>query len=99
MGSTNPSLLEAMAYGNVIIAHDIVFNREATDGSALFFEGENDITRLIEKIENEGDLDRVSEKLKTRLSDHYNWDRVSDMYEDLIERRSRSESNLGPQSR
>src|SRR5258706_7044218 len=37
VGGTNPSLLEAMGCGNVVISHDNPFNREVLGDSGLFF--------------------------------------------------------------
>src|SRR5205823_2623021 len=37
VGGTNPSLLEAMVSGSLILAHDNEFNRETCDLNALFF--------------------------------------------------------------
>jgi len=46
VGGTNPSLLEAMAAGAMIIAHDNPFNRYVLKGNALFFQSSGDISRL-----------------------------------------------------
>ena len=43
VGGTNPSLLEAMGCGNLVIAHDNVFNREVLGASGYFFQGAADI--------------------------------------------------------
>ncbi|MBE0641942.1 MAG: DUF1972 domain-containing protein, partial [Bacteroidales bacterium] len=45
-GGTNPSLLEAMADGTLIAAHDNVFNREVLAGHGYFFRNENDLAAI-----------------------------------------------------
>jgi len=46
-GGTNPSLLEAMAAGSLIISHDNKFNRYILKENALYFKNENDIIQII----------------------------------------------------
>jgi glycosyltransferase involved in cell wall biosynthesis len=47
VGGTNPSLLEAMAAGCLIIAHDNSFNRSILHNNAFFFLNESDITTIL----------------------------------------------------
>src|SRR5437016_9420445 len=53
VGGTNPSLLEAMVAGNLILAHDNEFNRETCDGCAHFFGSAEDLSDLMRRAEAE----------------------------------------------
>jgi glycosyltransferase involved in cell wall biosynthesis len=86
VGGTNPSLLEAMACSNLVIAHDNEFNREVLQGSGLYFRESNQLADIIGAIDN-GRVDTLhlrkhaTEIIKTR----YLWDQVAASYLDLIE--------------
>lgn len=51
VGGTNPSLLEAMACGGNIVAHDNPFNRSVLGTEALFFQDSGNITAIINKAD------------------------------------------------
>jgi len=85
VGGTNPSLLEAMASGAVIIAHDNPFLRHILNENAMFFNTSEDISGI---LDNENDW--ISKKPvwtannKKLISENYRWDRITDQYEDLF---------------
>ena len=49
-GGTNPSLLEALGCGNLVIAHDNPFNREVMGDLGFYFRSKEDIPALLKKI-------------------------------------------------
>lgn len=79
VGGTNPSLLEALGSGNIIIAHDNVFNREVTDNRMFYFKTPAECSEAIIKVEA---LDK-SAKFEykriavQRIHDFYNWERIA----------------------
>lgn len=82
VGGTNPSLLEAMGAGNVVLAHDNPFNRETLAGSALFWKDERE---LVERFRESEHLPpkvraRFSERCVARVREHYDWERIADAY-------------------
>lgn len=82
VGGTNPSLLEAMAVGNVIVAHDNVFNREVTAGNGLFFRDAAGVARCIESIEALPE-ERRAEWVRLglqRAGSVYSWEHVTEQY-------------------
>lgn len=87
VGGTNPSLLEALGCGNLIIAHDNVFNREVTDGIGFYFKTPADIPVLIERVEtlSESERDELACKARGRIREKYDWDVIADHYIELIE--------------
>ena len=50
VGGTNPSLLEAMACGTCIIAHNNVFNRSILEDRAYYFDTIEDLAPLIKSV-------------------------------------------------
>jgi len=82
VGGTNPSLLEALAVGNVVIAHDNPFNREVTDGNALFFSNSADVARCINAVEEMTSDCRaeLARRSRERARVHYSWDHITDQY-------------------
>lgn len=82
VGGTNPSLLEALGAGNIVISHDNTFNREVTDNRMFYFKNPFECAKAIEIV------DSLSEEEKTRygkagidrIKNYYNWDRIADEY-------------------
>ena len=65
VGGTNPSLLEAMACGAFIAAHNNPFNRETLQSDAYCFSNAGDVTRILEQYtDNSGEKDVIGEKNK-----------------------------------
>jgi len=94
VGGTNPSLLEAMACGCNIAAHDNVFNRAILADYAFFFSTSEDIKNIINKPVTElitvNRKDQNIEKIKTI----YTWENIINKYEqtfkELLEKRKKS---------
>lgn len=85
VGGTNPSLIEAMGCGNMIIAHDNVFNKEVLGNSGFYFSRADDIPNLISTLESKPhDIKKYSDAVRNRVETIYNWDIVSDQYIELI---------------
>ena len=83
VGGTNPSLLRAMGAGTRITAYDCVFNREVTDGHALWFTDEAGVATAVEHDEAAPD-DRGA-AVRRRAESAYVWDDVIDGYAALCE--------------
>jgi glycosyltransferase involved in cell wall biosynthesis len=89
VGGTNPSLLRAMGAGAPVLAIDVEFSREVTDGDALFWEDADALTQLIDEVSSpEADrrLAELSRAGRDRVLQHYQWDAVAAQYAALIER-------------
>ena len=97
VGGTNPSLLEAMGCGNVILAHDNPFNREVLGTSAIFFSTSAQIGAAIDSIDLKTvDLAGLKSAVVQRARQFYGWEQITDHYCDLLalvssESRDRSE--------
>ena len=87
VGGTNPSLLRAMGAGAPVLAFDVEFNREVTAGQAFFWADATALTELLDEIST-GAFDARLRELgalgQARIAEHYQWDAVTDRYEDVI---------------
>jgi len=86
VGGTNPSLLEALAAGNIAICHNNEFNREVTENRMYYFGSADDLARLINEIESlpRNVLDERKDYARSRVTSYYNWDRIADEHRKLI---------------
>lgn len=86
VGGTNPSLLEALACGNLILAHDNPFNREVARNAALYFRNEKDLVARLNDVLTMS----ASEKSKWTVfgrqvvQNHYRWEHIAETYESLM---------------
>ncbi len=89
VGGTNPSLLRAMGAGAPVLAYDVEFNREVTDDGALFWSDADALTALLDSVASGAESERLrefSDRGRDRISEVYQWDSVTDKYEELIQR-------------
>jgi len=86
VGGTNPSLLEALACGNVVIAHDNPFNREVARDAALYFQSPQELAqRLVAVLALDPSARQsVAERARHIVATHYTWEHITDAYEALM---------------
>lgn len=82
VGGTNPSLLEALGAGNIVIGHDNPFNREVTDNKMFYFSNPKECAKAIEKVDSLSleESDIIKKTGIDRVRNYYNWDRIADEY-------------------
>jgi glycosyltransferase involved in cell wall biosynthesis len=85
VGGTNPALLQAMGCGACILARDNPFNAEVLGGNGLLFRDAGHLAETISVIEKDpvlaADLRR---RAPERVRTVYNWERITDQYEELF---------------
>jgi glycosyltransferase involved in cell wall biosynthesis len=83
VGGTNPSLVEAMGAGNIILANGNSFNHEVTGDAAIYWTKEkNDLPEKMKYvIDNYDHLLTFGEKAKKRCKELYGWDTIADLHE------------------
>jgi rhamnosyltransferase len=87
VGGTNPSLLEAMSAGSLVIAHDNEFNREVAGDHALYFIDAEDLASKMNTLEKDLDLRmHDGEVLQARAVEKYGWESVVAEYDRLFQR-------------
>lgn len=82
-GGTNPSLVEAMYLGLPVIAYDVNFNRETTEGKALYFSSADELRTLCGEL-NDTELKKLAASMKEIALRRYTWKRISDCYSKLL---------------
>lgn len=86
VGGTNPSLLEALACGNWVIAHDNPFNREVARDAADYFRTADDLARCLAEREAQDQPSVAARGLRAReiIASDYTWPRIIEAYEALM---------------
>jgi glycosyltransferase involved in cell wall biosynthesis len=87
VGGTNPSLVEAMAAGNPVLAHDNQYNRWVARDGALYFESQETADRHIETLLSDIQLRQtMKEAVHRRYLEEFTWKHVAGQYEQLLAR-------------
>lgn len=82
VGGTNPSLVEAMAAGNPVIAQNNVYNRFVAGIGNRYFEGTHDLAEMLDLLlYDQESLASMREFSTRRHRDHYTWQKIGDEYE------------------
>jgi glycosyltransferase involved in cell wall biosynthesis len=84
VGGTNPSLLEAMACGCNIAAHDNIFNKAILGRDAFYFAGSDDIKVLLDTEPVSPAIGSHREKNLEKMEQLYSWEKIIDAYEKLF---------------
>jgi glycosyltransferase involved in cell wall biosynthesis len=87
VGGTHPALVEAMAYGNAVIANGTPENREVVGDAGIVYE-KNDFQALATKLDylcaNPAVVDHLRVAAQARAEASYSWDAITDAYERLF---------------
>jgi glycosyltransferase involved in cell wall biosynthesis len=88
VGGTNPALLEAMAAGVPLVAHDNPFNREVLAGRALWFRGEDELVAALRAADAWSGAERARRgaEQRARIAERYTWERIAEEYAALLAR-------------
>ncbi len=85
VGGTHPALLEAMALGNCVVAHDTPENRETLGDAGFSYDGRagavalRDVLRKL--LADPALVEEYRERARRRAREHYSWEVVADSYE------------------
>lgn len=91
VGGTNPSLVEAMAAGNPIIAHDNPYNRWVAGESALYFRTPEDVDNQVQRLISDCGLARqLSANARERHAEQFTWEHISAQYEQVLSKYARA---------
>ncbi len=85
VGGTNPSLLEAMASGAMICAHDNPFNRAILGEDAVYFQAATAVKNYLEQAPEKWGSKAKIEANRQKIQRHYNWPKIIDQYENLMQ--------------
>jgi len=94
VGGTNPSLLEALGCGNVVIAKSNIYNHEVAGSAAFFFNSGSSIPKIMQTIESSSakQLDLLKTAARERVRRKYGWNSIADSYSRLLHATERERS-------
>ena len=83
VGGTNPSLLEAMAAGCFIFAHDNIFNRAVLKENAFYYPSADKVTEYLNRIDTiaEGSKMQYTARNIEVIRNEYSWESLIDKHE------------------
>jgi len=85
VGGTNPSLVEALAASNPVIAHDNHYNRWVAQNAALYFNGADRFADAVRQIMSSPSLrEEMKGASRRRFEQEFTWDHVAGQYEQLL---------------
>ncbi|MFB6230128.1 MAG: DUF1972 domain-containing protein [Salinibacter sp.] len=97
VGGTNPALVEAMGLGTLILSLNTPFNREVLGEAGLFFgKSVESVVRTIRRAERLSDeaVQHYRWRAVERVRTWYNWERVTDKYEERVWETSTSPAGI-----
>jgi glycosyltransferase involved in cell wall biosynthesis len=87
VGGTNPSLVEAMAAGNPVIAHDNPYNRWVVGEGARYFLSSEDVAAHLDRLLVDTDLlTAMGQANRHRHGEAFTWEKIGAEYESLLNR-------------
>jgi len=90
VGGTNPSLVESLASGTAIIAHDNRYNRWVAGNGARYFKSSEGLAALIDELESKPSaLATMEEASRRQHSVLFTQDKILKSYEEVLLRLSR----------
>jgi glycosyltransferase involved in cell wall biosynthesis len=91
VGGTNPSLVEALAAGNPVIAHDNRYNTWVAGDAGLYFKTPADAETCIDRLLDDRELaTQLGRNALARFESEFSWDHVAGQYEALLRKSLRN---------
>jgi glycosyltransferase involved in cell wall biosynthesis len=85
VGGTNPSLVESLAAGNAVIAHDNRFTRWVAGEGARYFRSSQDIEGILDSLHTDpAQLLGMQEASRKRYREAFTQDKILIAYEELL---------------
>jgi glycosyltransferase involved in cell wall biosynthesis len=82
VGGTHPALVEAMGFGNAVIANDVPEHRETLADAGLYYRGADGLADHLQKVLDDPVAAReLSRRAHERATSIYGWDAITDAYE------------------
>jgi glycosyltransferase involved in cell wall biosynthesis len=90
VGGTHPALVEAMAFGTCVVAHDTAENRETVDSAGFVYDGARGAAALAPLLQQMVDAPSLvatyRQKAAARATAYSTWEKVTDDYEAMFKR-------------
>ena len=87
VGGTHPALVEAMGFGNCVLANDVPEHREVLDNAGLFYhvhDVEDFATKMQYLLDHSEVIEEYRKRAKKRAREKYSWEAVTRDYENLF---------------
>jgi glycosyltransferase involved in cell wall biosynthesis len=85
VGGTHPALVEAMGFGNVIVANDVPEHRETLGDAGLYYRGPAELASQLQLVLDDKALaDDLGRRAHDRARESYSWDAIADAYESWL---------------
>lgn len=83
VGGTNPSLLEAMASGVFMLAHDNIFNRTVLHNNAFYYNDKTSVAYILDKIDTivAENKQRIVDANLNEINTNYSWENLINEHE------------------
>jgi glycosyltransferase involved in cell wall biosynthesis len=99
VGGTNPSLVEAMAAGNAVVAHDNRYNTWVAGDGGAYFTATADLARLLtDLLPDAPRLARMGAASRERFRAEFTWSKIGDEYEQALHVAARTGSHARPKT-
>jgi glycosyltransferase involved in cell wall biosynthesis len=87
VGGTHPALIEAMGYGNCVLALATPENIEVAGDAAIHYKDANELADQLQRVlAGEAHVNTYRQRAQARVREHYDWEDIVDRYESLFAR-------------
>jgi glycosyltransferase involved in cell wall biosynthesis len=87
VGGTHPALVEAMGFGNCVLALAAPENVEVVGDAGIIWADAADLETKLRAVLRDGAIvAQYRQSAQRRVAGHYDWERVVDQYENLFAR-------------
>jgi glycosyltransferase involved in cell wall biosynthesis len=98
VGGTHPALIEAMGAGNCALTLNTPENLEVIGDAGVIYESAEDLTRRLQRVINDPTMiGEYRRRAMSRVIQFYNWEQITDQYEELLARLAGVEVPAGEQ--
>jgi glycosyltransferase involved in cell wall biosynthesis len=87
VGGTHPALIEAMGAGNCALTLNTPENQEVIGDAGIIYKSVNELASHLQRIINDPKIiGEYRRRAMTRVIQYYNWEQITDQYEELLAR-------------
>lgn len=98
VGGTHPALIEAMGAGNCALTLDTPENLEVIGDAGIVYKSAEDLARCLQYVINDPTMiGEYRRRAMSRVIQFYNWEQITDQYEELLARLAGVEVPAGEQ--
>jgi glycosyltransferase involved in cell wall biosynthesis len=97
VGGTHPALVEAMGYGNCVLALAAPENVEVLGDAGLHYRDSQELAAQLQHVLRDGAIvNQYRQRAQARVRERYDWEHVVDEYEDLFARMAGQPTRRAP---